>query len=325
MNLFSANLKPRLATHRHGFTLLELFLTLSLSIVLMTLINSAFRFYAGDMDSSDTDMRRTMLASALMQMVEDDLRATLHPEPLDTSALEELLSATASAAGGGGAGGGGGGGDDASADEAAGMEDPGLVDEEPITSEVGLSVLMTPGLIGNQYQIQIDTSRLPRLEEYSVLLDVDPGNLSDLPSDLKTVTYYLQTADSIGVKDPLTEFDSGAGAGSGGLVRRVLDRSATTFASASGNLAALGQTGELLAPEITGLEFSYWDGLTWQIEWNSDELGELPLAVKIQMAMTEFAPDGTEQEPRLFQHIVRLPMGKYIEEEEGEFDEVTGI
>ncbi len=304
---------------RPGFTLLELFLTLSMAVVLMTLVNAAFRFYAVDMDSSDTDMRRTMLASAVMQMIEDDLRASLHPEPLDTSALETLLASTAASATGGGNTGDAGDPGDAAA---AGMDDPAL-EEELTTSVTGVAVLQTPGLIGDQYQLQIDTSRLPRLEEYAVLMDVDPGNLADLPSDLKTVTYYVQAADSIGIEDPLAKLDATTSTTAGGLVRRVLDRSATTFASTSGNLAALGQTGELLAPEVTGIEFSYWDGVTWQIEWNSDELGELPLAVKIQMVMIDPLVAESEQEPRVFQHVVKLTMAKIIEEEEEE--DLSGV
>lgn len=304
---------------RRGFTLLELFLTLSMAVVLMTLVNAAFRFYAVDMDSSDTDMRRSMLAAAVMQMIEDDLRASLHPEPLDTSALETLLASTAASATGGGNTGDAGDPGDA---EAAGMDDPAL-EEELTTSVSGVAVLQTPGLIGDQYQLQVDTSRLPRLEEYAVLMDVDPGNLADLPSDLKTVTYYVQAADSIGIEDPLAKLDATTSTTAGGLVRRVLDRSATTFASTSGNLAALGQTGELLAPEVTGIEFSYWDGVTWQIEWNSDELGELPLAVKIQMVMVDPLVAESEQEPRVFQHVVKLTMAKIIEEEEEE--DLSGV
>ena len=305
---------------RRGFTLLELLLTLSMTVVLMTLVNAAFDFYAFDMDSSDADMRRTMLASAVMQMVEDDLRASLHPEPLDTAALAELLSSTAGAATGQSGGDGGDAGDAA----AAGLDDASM-EEDMSTIDSGTSVLQTPGLIGNQFQLQIDTSRLPRLEEYSVMMDVDPGNLADVPSDLKTVTYFVQQAESYGVDDPLAKLDGNTSTGSGGLVRRVLDRQASTFAALSGNMNSLNQTGELLAPEVTGIEFSYWDGLVWQIEWNSDELGELPLAVKIQMAMIDPLVDANEQEPRLFSHVVRLPMAKMIEEEEEDDLSEAGI
>lgn len=309
---------------RYGFTLLELFLTLSLAVVLMTLVNQAFRFYAVEMDSSDSDMRRTMLAAAVMQMIEDDLRASLHPEPLDTAALETLLSSTAASASGGGNTGGGAAASSGGGAAAAGTEDPATEDDSIVSdSSSSLSVLQTPGLIGSQYQLQIDTSRLPRLEEYAVLMDVDPGNLADLPSDLKTVTYYVQPADALLIEDPLAKLDASTPAQAGGLVRRVLDRSATTFASMSGNLSALSQTGELLAPEVTGIEFSYWDGVTWQIEWNSDSFGELPMAIKIQMSMVDPMVDVSEQEVRVFQHIVKLPMAKFIEEEEEE--DLSGV
>ena len=56
--------------------------------------------------------------------------------------------------------------------------------------------------------------------------------------------------------------------------------------------------------------------MTWQIEWNSDQMGQLPLAVKIQMMMIDPTIDANEQEPRVFQHVVRLPMAKPMEIEE---------
>lgn len=295
---------------RQGFTLLELFLTLSLAVVLMTLVNSAFRFYVGQMDSSDMDMQRTMLATAVMQMIEDDLRATLHPEPLDTAALEELLSKTASSMGGGG-----GGGTASSADSGSPTDTGDTTTTEDASASLmsTVAVLETPGLIGNQYQIQIDTSRLPRLEEYVVMMDADPATLTDPPSDLKTVTYYVQEAGMGGVGDDASTVGTATDAPQGGgLVRRVLDRSAQNYASNSGNVSALNQTGDLLAPEINAIEFQYWDGITWQLEWNSDQMGELPLAVKIQMMMIDPAIDPNEQEPRVFQHVVRLPMAKMM-------------
>ncbi|MEO1617052.1 MAG: prepilin-type cleavage/methylation domain-containing protein [Planctomycetota bacterium] len=302
---------------RRGFSLLELFLTLSLAVVLMTLVNSAFRFYAVEMDQSDEDMRQTMLASAVMQMIEDDLRAAIHPEPLDTAALEELLANTAASVSGGAGAPGGGTGE---------QQDASLPPEEEGVMELAstVSVLETPGLIGNQFQVQLDTSRLPRLEEYVVMLDANPAKLQDIPSDVKTVTYYIQEAGMSGVDDPLLALDPTGDASqpAGGLVRRVIDRSAQNFAMVSGGLTSLQQTGELIAPEILAIEFSYWDGITWQLEWNSDEFGELPLAIKIQMQMASTSVGGdvntlaTAAAPtRVFQHIVRLPMAKVMEED----------
>ena len=81
--------------YRAGFTLLEVVLTLAMSVVLMVLIGSAIQFYARDMNIRDMDIRQTQLAAAVMQMIEDDLRATLRTQPVDTAPLESLLAATA--------------------------------------------------------------------------------------------------------------------------------------------------------------------------------------------------------------------------------------
>ena len=60
-----------------AFTLLEVLLTLAMSVVLMGLIGAAFQFYAVDMNVRNMDIQQTQLAAAVMQMIEDDLRATL--------------------------------------------------------------------------------------------------------------------------------------------------------------------------------------------------------------------------------------------------------
>ena len=108
-------------------------------------------------------------------------------------------------------------------------------------------------------------------------------------------------------------------------MRRSLDRAATAYASTNGNLITLNQTGELLAPEIQGIEFQYWDGLTWQLEWSSDDYGELPLAIQITLYMADprVEPTNTTNSEtlRTFKHIVRLPMAKMIEEEEEDLSE----
>ncbi len=315
---------------RHGFTLLEVLLTLAMSVVLMMLIGSAIKFYADDLSVRNMEVREVQIAAAVLQMIEDDLRATLHGEPIDTQALATLLTsaagdATASAGGGGEAT----GGEDLST---AGIESDTMETETTESADLatGAAVLQSPGLIGNQFQVQIDVSRLPRLEEYLVLMDGTTSDVDDIPSDIKTVTYFVQDAGMIGgVADVLTQMNdqtAGAISGVGGLVRRSLDRFATSNAVNNGGLATLNMTGDLLAPEIVAIEFSYWDGLIWQLQWNSDEMGELPLAIQIQLSVVDSpesaamlsdpAASTTIVQPRMFTHVVRLPLARPIDTEE---------
>ncbi len=308
---------------RRGFSLLEVLLSMALAVVLMGMISWAFQFYTSDMDGAHLEIQQTQLASAIIQMIEDDLRSTLYPEPIDLSALEAVLSAQ-------------GGGQAASNDPslaAAGVT-PEIEMTETADLTTGTAILETPGLIGNQFQIQIDASKLPRLEEYNQMMDQDTANLDDVPSDLKTVTYFVQ-APGAGVTDPLDAINGADGtapddAMTGGLVRRVLDREATTYAAQNGNLSQLSQTGVLLAPEVTSIEFQYWDGITWLLDWSTDEMGELPLAIRVNLTMTSTTAVANGMSPndegasRVFSHVVRLPMANPIEEEEEVEEETSG-
>ena len=88
-----------------------------------------------------------------------------------------------------------------------------------------------------------------------------------------------------------------------------------------------------LKPEIVAIEFSYWDGVTWQLEWSSDEYGELPLAVQVRLTLGDQRATADETtvptstlntgELRTFSHIVRLPLAKPIEEESEE--DLSGV
>lgn len=318
------------SAHQHAaFTLLELVLTLAMSVVLMVLIGGAIQFYGRDMNVRDMDVRQTQLAASVMQMIEDDLRSTLHLEPADTAPLEALLVATT----------GGESSQEPSEDlSAAGIEsnDSGLVSEDASATDLTTtaSVLQAPGLIGNQYQIQIDVSRLPRLEEYVQMMDENAADLDDIPSDIKTVAYFVQSADMLaGVEDSLSMASQSIASQStgvaetdmtGGLVRRSLDRSATAYASLTGSLTSLTQTGDVIAPEVLAIEFEYWDGLTWLLEWNSDDYGELPLAVRVRLTMNDVASI-EEDSLRIFSHIVRIPLAQPVEEEEDEELAEAGI
>lgn len=313
---------------RRGFTLLEVILTLAMATMLMALVGSTMQFYARNMTVRDLEVRRIHLAASILQMIADDLRASVYAEPFDGSVLESFLAsamgnATAPVV-------------DPAAADTLGMGDfslpPDSQELEPDESLDLVSATMTlrqPGLIGGQDQMQFDISRLPRLEQWRMaqLSDPDsPGTLIDIPSDIKTVTYYVQPPGSIGgVSDPLQNFLPDVAVGTdpttpapGGLVRRELDRAANKWAIESGAISRLLTTGDLIATEVAALEFSYFDGMIWQPFWNSDQMQGLPLAIQVKLTLGSRPTEGsegmlataTEITSQTFTQIIQLPAGR---------------
>jgi prepilin-type N-terminal cleavage/methylation domain-containing protein len=318
----------------NGFTLLELLLALALSVIFVGLLGTAFSFYATKLDARNMEVRRSMLAYSIVNMITDDLRAALYPPEFDPTSLENTLSM--------GSGGGGappGQGEDLSAAGLADDSDSTIGDDplaagsgtvEPVETadlSAGNAISSRPGLLGNQSQIQFEVSRLPRIEEYQQMLAAqEPGALTDIPSDIKTISYYVQGAGGQ-VRDPLQVDGLGnPNSGTSGLVRRSLDRAITKWSLENGAMNNLMASGDLIAPEVVSLQFRYWDGLQWQLFWDSDQNGSLPLAIELTLTMRVQPadpndPTGTEL-TRQYVHVIRLPSGRPMEQDTGDLSAV---
>ena len=174
----------------------------------------------------------------------------------------------------------------------AGMAGAGMAGDSSGTAATGPATI-PPGIFGSASSIEIDVSRLPRPDEYVIQPGaMSTGSLGDMPSDIKTVGYYVQAPRGDGVQDPLARLtsqiatsSSGSTAGlSGGLVRRSLDRAVTQYAYEIGSTTELMRTGEIIAPEVLGIDFSYFGPEGWQTQWDSSSMG-LPSVVKVTIAM----------------------------------------
>lgn len=289
---------------RSGFTLIELMLALALIVVTTALIGSLMQMFSRDFATRGDDIRREQLARALLTKMADDIRSVVMPQEYDSSVLEQLLGASS----GGGGGGGGGGGPDAASSATGAYSSPasgssslgagmsGSTGSASSTSGDGLSETITtslpPGIYGDQYSLIVDVSRIPRPDEYIMptasLID---HFLADVPGDMKTVTYYVQSPTNMGIEDSLSQFASPDSLSNnpssgqvGGLIRRQLDRAVTAYAEEMGDTQRLARTGDLLAPEVVALEFAYYDGMDWLTEWDSSTQS-LPWLVEITLAM----------------------------------------
>ena len=148
-----------------------------------------------------------------------------------------------------------------------------------------------PGLYGNQFELKVDCSRLPRVDQYSAMLtETSSGVAPSIPSDVKNVSYFLQSADSSQGGMP-----SSAGGNATGLVRREMDRAAASFSAQDGSLDASEHPGNVLAAEVNYLEFRYWDGSSWYSEWDSEQMGGLPTAIEITIGIDPAAGRNPEE------------------------------
>ena len=144
-------------------------------------------------------------------------------------------------------------------------------------------------LIGSAYELRFDVSRLPRVDQYQGIIS-SSGELSatDLPSDVKTIAYFIrsqQSAESY-AGDPQAAGGETSTDGYGrGLMRAELDRAVTSYAETGGSTDAIYSTAQLLANEVVGLGFQYFDGVDWVYDWDSTSSGTLPRAIKIWLSV----------------------------------------
>jgi type II secretory pathway pseudopilin PulG len=295
---FSISPSRRANKARSAFTLLEMLLALSLIVLAIALIGGLMQIFTTNFERRGDDIRRAQLAKSLLNMIADDIRAVVLEQPYDESVLQQML--------------GGGGGQNATASGGdAGAEDDmalgdtgstGLADSSTSTDlgtgelELTEATSLPPGIYGTATELMIDVSRVPRTDEYipeqqSIL----QNSLVDVPGDMKTVTYYIQTPTNQGIDDTLSVFaapvaptdglaSNAATSAPGGLVRRQLDRAVLAYAEETGNVTSMFQTGDLVAPEVVSLEFSYFDGAQWLQQWSSQDQS-LPWLVQVSLAM----------------------------------------
>jgi hypothetical protein len=279
---------------RTAYTLLELILALSLTMLVSGLIGMLLQLYYRSSDLSQADVRQAQVARNLLRMIADDIRSVVRYQEFDSATLAAVMGT------------GGAAGDAAAAgtEEATGTESV-AVDSSSAdsSSSVAAGDLASssepppePGIYGNQYQLLVDVSRLPRPDQYFALQgNVMDVQLNDVPSDVKSVCYYVQASGlTSGVQDPLasgsltgiaTEQQNTA-TNSGGLVRRQLDRAVTQWANSQGQSERLMRTGELLASEVISIEFMYFDGTQWVTQWDSSQQS-LPYVIRILLAMQD--------------------------------------
>ena len=258
------------------------------------------------------EVEKNQLARVLLQRIEADLRSIVYR--LEETSTTSTDSSSNSSGSSGSSSGGTTGEEDETATETTTVEV-----QDPSDAFTGSS----SGLFGDTQTLVLHVSR-PRLDMIS---DPSLNNqmASSRTSDLKTVSYFVAGSGSSGLQAAATvHFSSQARpgtSGSQGLARMEGDRLALQLADKSGNVASLlGQT-QLLAPEVTGVNFRYWDGSTWAVQWDSASYGGLPRAVEVTLEMSfsnvdpnqsRFKKKQKVEAPRSYRAVIALPISKPI-------------
>ncbi len=246
---------------RPGYTLIELLLALGLTVVVVSTIATAIQIYIISLTKQQAMVEQRQVARAILEMIENDLRAGIQYKATDYSGLETLVKTLQTAAMP----------PTPSAGGAAEEEEPDPVFDEDVVS-------FRPTLLGSESVVMVDISRLPRMDQYNPLMQSDEDAVQT-PSDVKSLAYFVSN-DNGGIQSQI-EFSQARA--TGGLYRREIDRAVASFMGETSLLSSPDNYTKLLANEVAEIKFRYFDGSDWQTEWDSEEAGGFPMAIEVEI------------------------------------------
>ncbi len=306
------------ASSRRAFTLLEVLLALGLTAMVITLVGTAVNSTLRTVDSCRRRTEREQLARAIMQRIADDLRAVVRYEAFDDSGLNSSIGGGSS--GGSSAAGGTNSAQSTSTNSSSQNSNSESSEDENNESADAMPTTPMAGIYGNQYQVQIDVTRIPRLDEY---LYGANANTTSPRGDVRTVSYFLANSSNIAPAVlPAMATSKTTSNAAEGLARTEVDRATSLWQSTS---TAQPDAAVILAPEVQSLEFRYFDGSQWLNQWDSTANGGVPRAVEISVYLRDDfddsqRPSGTfytaagamptmDNPDNLYRLVVHLPAG----------------
>jgi prepilin-type N-terminal cleavage/methylation domain-containing protein len=300
-----------LKTHKPGVTLLELIVSMAISALVLGLIAYAINNHFYVVEKQRMHVEEVQLARALLNRIAIDIKSAVQYEGADVDSALDGMSLDDL-----------GGLLDGSATDIP--ADLGAIGAESASYDYQTSFPVNLGLYGTQNSINFDISRIPRQEEYQTLYSTDSmGELLDIPSDVKMVSYYVRVGNGTVTASAQDVFNTSDDVP--GLMRRQLSRAITSYAINSGNTEQLQKSDQLLAPEVVAIEFRYFDGYEWLGDWDSDAYQALPLAVEVLLTLKSSSPYhsggvvnafysddslGEQTSAVTYRLVVRLPVGK---------------
>jgi len=246
----------------HGFTLLEVMLALGLTSLILVALGMTIDFHLRVRDTGRMHIEEAHLARVLLRRIADDLRATI-PYTAQGGASTSGTTGTSG--------------------------ESGISDTSTTSTETDSSTnsQTTPGIYGDASSIQVELSRLPQPAQLLAQCTTASESVQATGlSGVKMVTYYVAGAEgaasTTGVQNAANSSDQR------GLMRLEQDRAVANYQAEYGGVDNSALQGVLLAPEVAGIEFSYYDEsqAQWVETWDTAQNGSLPTAVKIVLSIT---------------------------------------
>lgn len=266
-----------------GFTLTEVLIALTLSLVIMAAVYSALSLHWRFTSTGRVDQERMQLVRAIATRIERDLRSVVYvAPPMAASDATGAADTTGSTSGGSSSGTGSGSGASTGSGAVSGSGSSGASSStgasgtttSSTTTSGSTDTMAGPGLYGSPTQLLIHASRPSGDLNYSALDETLTAE--SRMSDTLSVAWFLAGGDGA-----LASSVAGPG-----LARMEGDRLTMQLADTSGDVSSMASRVKIVAPEVTGLEFRYFDGVEWATEWDSTTMQGLPFAVEVTFTVS---------------------------------------
>lgn len=288
-----------------GFTLVEVLLSLGLLMLVLAAAYSALVLFQRVTYLGRRDAELSQLARAIESRIAADIRCVRFEDATATPAQETGAAAgevVTMDSGVGAADDTGGTTTLPSTSSSASLGSSTTTETAPDTSDP-LTAYMTQGagLFGTPTTLVLHVSR-PQRELGSGAtpspLDLNTLAMAATSSEWRSVSYFLAIAGTGGLQGAVGNTAAGGTAsyslasGSQGLARLDEDRlMVQQVADTGGGVDQLAQGASVLAPEVTEIQFRYFDGVSWVESWDSVAMNSLPKAVEVTLWIDPDAND----------------------------------
>lgn len=261
---FQHNSLPSVSRFRAGFTLIEMMVSVIIISMLMVAISSATNVYMQTATDSFEEIERSQIARALLRNMSRDIRSA-------TFVLKEV------------------------SDEED--EDEDSFDTEEVDPDTAMASY-TDGLFGTEKDLVLYVSR-PDADAVYVDAQLLQGG-ADRSSDAMIIRYLLAESGGAGLAGMLADEavpNSNITDNSVGLGIMTGDMVGLSNAISVGDLETQMEASQLLAPEVSDIRFSYYNGVEELPTWDSNVENSMPTAVIIEMTLRTIRPEWDDRDP----------------------------